>query len=122
MLYALLHVNQPAYTSVKFPIFIEKKLLDIPKKFDYFETGLAPPFIFIAVRKGFERWMAYTWTHREVGVGDGGSVCEQRVHNGREAGPGGQVQRRGALLVGRVARRLVRQQQLHNVPDKMEEG
>ena len=47
---------------------------------------------------------------------------EEGVDDGGEPGPGGEVQRRGALLVGRVARRLVRQQQLHNVPDKMEEG
>ena len=60
--------------------------------------------------------------YREVSVGDGGPVGEEGVDDGGEPGPGGEVQRRGALLVGRVARRLVRQQQLHDVPEKIEEG
>ena len=47
---------------------------------------------------------------------------EEGFDDGGEPGPGGEVQRRGALLVGRVARRLVRQQQLHDVPEKMEKG
>ena len=47
---------------------------------------------------------------------------EEGVDDGGEPGPGGEVQRRGALLVGRVARRLVRQKQLHDVPKKMEGG
>ena len=55
--------------------------------------------------------------YREICVGDGGPVDEEGVDDGGEPCPGGQVQRRGALLVGRVARRLVRQQQLHDVPE-----
>ena len=55
-------------------------------------------------------------SHRQVDVGDRGSVSQEEHDDVVEPRPGGEVEGAGTFLVGAVARGLVREQQFHNVP------